>query len=176
MKKSKNSAAARQAAKTQPPFFPVAQYTSIVGVHITLLVFTTLFLPRATPIRTNAHQNPAPSDRPSHPFLEPLTKDPLSTLIAICGGTVILQGWWAGWIRKWHLDFMLSGSARLKSSELKRKLIVRIVSQFLCALPHEDLVGSEKCLDGDPLCCVFRICYPDFIWRSTYEVRFFFFL
>ncbi|KAJ7720793.1 GPI biosynthesis protein family Pig-F-domain-containing protein [Mycena metata] len=111
-----------------PTFFPFASYTATVGVHTTLLVFTALFLPQAvTPTlhelfesssssqrsgdaqgRTQAQQTSL--DRPQHPFLDALTLDPVATLICVCVGAALLQGWWGGWVRGWGVDYALRRS------------------------------------------------------------------
>jgi len=96
-------------------FFPFAQYTSIVGVHTTLLTFTALFLPRTTFLLefTTPSTDEAfitSKDRPQHPFLEALTLSPISTLLCICLGVLVLQAWWGGWVRNWAIDYTLVGS------------------------------------------------------------------
>ena len=103
------------ASSEKARFFPFARYTSIVGVHTTLLVFTALFLPRTTFL----FEFTTPSvdetlltsrDKPQHPFLVPLTLSPISTLLCICSGVVVLQAWWAGYVRDWAIDYALVGS------------------------------------------------------------------
>ncbi|KAH9947873.1 GPI biosynthesis protein family Pig-F-domain-containing protein [Amylocystis lapponica] len=81
-------------------FFPFARYTSVVGVHTSLLAFTTLFLPRTS---FNFLTNRSISAlRPN--TLQVLTGNPLRTVLWICAGTLLLQGWWAGWLRIWMLE------------------------------------------------------------------------
>lgn len=80
-----------------PGFFPFARYISIVGIHTSLLAFTALFLPHAS----RALQAPLASVS----FLQGLTNNPALTLAWICGGIIPLQGWWAGWVRKWMVEF-----------------------------------------------------------------------
>lgn len=96
-------------------FFPFARYTSVVGVHTTLLAFTALFLPRTTLLFQLATYGTDPSqmtsrDRPQHPFMEALTLNPVSTLTCICAGSVVLQAWWGGWLRDWSIEYVLEGS------------------------------------------------------------------
>ncbi|TCD68779.1 hypothetical protein EIP91_009792 [Steccherinum ochraceum] len=87
-------------------FFPFATYTSIVGVHTTLLLFSSLFLPRRPlpilPEYTTTYAFNAADD----PRLQTnrLTENPFRTAVWICIGTLILQIWWASWIRRWSLD------------------------------------------------------------------------
>lgn len=128
------------------PFFPLARYTSLVGVHCSLLLFTALFLPRTsfsnllssfltgtyTPNSRTAPANGtfphagdgAPSssaDRPEHPFLVALTRDPVATLGWLCAGAALLQVWWATWLRAWADDYRLSLlGAEMQADERRR--------------------------------------------------------
>lgn len=91
----------------EEPFFPFARYTSIVGVHTSLLLFTAFFLPRSSnQLGFTVTERPMSSrDRPQHEFLEALTANPLLTVASICLGTLVLQAWWAGWVRNWLFDW-----------------------------------------------------------------------
>ncbi|KAF9224988.1 hypothetical protein BS17DRAFT_731777 [Gyrodon lividus] len=88
--------------------FPFAQYASVLGVHLTLIGFTALYLPQTTrffrPLATRT------TDRPQSDFMEALTTDPVLTLIWICGGLVILEVWWASWVRKWYFQQTARGT------------------------------------------------------------------
>ena len=144
--KKRKAATASHPSRAKPGVFPLAQYTSVVGVHCMLLTFTALFLPRTPSILSNVERVSTNSrDRPQHPFLEPMTRDPLSTLLCICVGTAILQAWWAGWVRGWYLGLSSSGSDNRKRSEMKRrKVIVRSVHSrprcvFLLITAWQDL-------------------------------------
>jgi len=90
-------------------FFPFASYLSVVGVHTTLLAFVSLFLVR-TP-------QALPRSPTALPFLEALTRDPVSTVAWICAGVIPLQGWWAGWVRKWWIEFYMKGTDTEKKLE-----------------------------------------------------------
>ncbi|KAG5641370.1 hypothetical protein DXG03_005376 [Asterophora parasitica] len=101
-------------------FFPFARYTSVVGVHTTLLTFTALFLPRTTFLfeltkPTLDEELRTSRDRPQHPFLEDLTINPVSTLVCLCAGALLLQGWWGGWMRNWWVEYALTGTKDEKS-------------------------------------------------------------
>ncbi|KIJ64725.1 hypothetical protein HYDPIDRAFT_28092 [Hydnomerulius pinastri MD-312] len=95
---------------TIPPvdFFPFAQYASVVGVHLLLVGFTALYLPQTTrlfgPLATRT------TDRPQSEFMEALTADPVVTLGWICGGLVMLQVWWASWVRQWYFEQTAKGT------------------------------------------------------------------
>ncbi|CAK5280959.1 unnamed protein product [Mycena citricolor] len=92
-------------------FFPLARYTSVVGVHTSLLAFSALFLPRMDFLKPDIDRTVFTSqDRPQHPFLDALTESPVFTLATMCLGAVVVQSWWAGWIRSWSVDYALHGS------------------------------------------------------------------
>ncbi|KIK96074.1 hypothetical protein PAXRUDRAFT_826340 [Paxillus rubicundulus Ve08.2h10] len=88
--------------------FPLAQYASVLGVHLILIGFTALYIPQTTrlfrPFTTRT------TDRPQSDFMEALTADPLLTLIWICGGLMVLQLWWASWVRKWYFEQKARGT------------------------------------------------------------------
>lgn len=108
-RKSKAQAAATAPTATQPetppaavPFFPFARYTSIVGVHTSLLAFSTLLLPTTpTALLSKGLAGLQTGDRPRRAVVQVLTENPVRTVAWICAGTLLLQGWWAGWVRKW---------------------------------------------------------------------------
>ncbi|GLB39617.1 putative GPI biosynthesis protein family Pig-F [Lyophyllum shimeji] len=132
--------------KARTGFFPFARYTSVVGVHMTLLTFTALFLPRTTFFFELTRPSVDPElqtsrDRPQHPFLEELTLSPVSTLFCLCAGVFILQGWWGGWMRTWWTEYALEGTDvekklekvaadRHKMTELGRAWIATLLASF----------------------------------------------
>ena len=89
---------------SEPTYFPFARYTSVVGVHTSLLAFTALLLPATTPslggvlARWDFTRGTEGRD-----IMQALTEDPLRTLAWICIGAVILQCWWAGWVKEWFV-------------------------------------------------------------------------
>ncbi|KAH7910726.1 GPI biosynthesis protein family Pig-F-domain-containing protein [Hygrophoropsis aurantiaca] len=105
-------------------FFPFARYTSVVGVHSILIVFTALFLPQTSFIFAKPEERV--TDRPQSQFLEALTISPVLTLLWVCGGTVLLQSWWAGWMRIWCFDY----NARGNNTELKLERVQYQKSRF----------------------------------------------
>ena len=112
-KNRKGAASSLNAEHNRRPvsgIFPFARYVSVVGVHITLLAFVALFLPRVP-------RDPLHSSSPSTPFLEGLTRDPVLTVMWICAGAIPLQGWWAGWVRKWWIQFSIKGTDAEKRLE-----------------------------------------------------------
>ncbi|KAI0827321.1 GPI biosynthesis protein family Pig-F-domain-containing protein [Trametes gibbosa] len=86
-------------------FFPFARYTSIVGVHTSLLAFSTLLLP-TTPTSLLSQGLSALQDRDGsrRDVAELLTENPVRTVAWICAGTLLLQGWWATWMKAWLLE------------------------------------------------------------------------
>ena len=116
------------------PEFPFAHYTSIVGINSSLMVFVGLFLPRSSMPFLDIESNTSPiqatsRDRPQHPFLEPLTANPVATLLYICLGVTVLQAWWSAWVRHWWIDHSLKGDREDKKIQKqaldRRKLLVR---------------------------------------------------
>ncbi|KAG0699405.1 GPI biosynthesis protein family Pig-F-domain-containing protein [Suillus ampliporus] len=89
-------------------FFPYARYTSVVGVHTSLVAFTALFLPQTSHLLW-PHE-PTLTDRPQSQFLDAITDSPVVTLAWIAAGLVVLQVWWAGWIRQWCFEYTSRGT------------------------------------------------------------------
>ncbi|KAF8915434.1 GPI biosynthesis protein family Pig-F-domain-containing protein [Mucidula mucida] len=112
------------------PFFPFARYTSIVGVHTSLLAFVALFFPRMF-IDADMEQSSS-KDRPQHPFLVALTTSPTITVSSMILGVVVLQAWWGGWIRDWLIDYSLNGSDDARRLD-KTKINERKTSAFINA-------------------------------------------
>jgi len=98
------------AAVTPPPasdpdLFPYARFTSVTGVHTSLLAFTALFLPRTSLSLSFLTGQPEPVDvdhlGASDRALRLLTENPLRTVAWLCAGVMVLQAWWAGWLKSW---------------------------------------------------------------------------
>lgn len=129
MKTSSNSNPSTKYSVPSSPgeVFPGNSYIPVVGVHVTLLTFNALFLPRTTFLQelTNIPIDLAQLsslDRPQHPFLDPLTLSPLTTTLYICFGAAILQSWWAGYIREWWSLILVDGS---ENEQLEKVLLDR---------------------------------------------------
>ncbi|KAI0372354.1 PIG-F-domain-containing protein [Pilatotrama ljubarskyi] len=88
-------------------FFPFARYTSIVGVHTSLLAFSALLLP-TTPVSLLSKGFPISSEyaeeRPRRDVVELLTENPARTVAWMCAGAFILQSWWASWVNTWSWE------------------------------------------------------------------------
>ncbi|KAI0649864.1 GPI biosynthesis protein family Pig-F-domain-containing protein [Trametes meyenii] len=89
-------------------FFPFARYTSLVGVHTSLLAFSALLLPTTSTSLITKGVSFLPGStagtRPTRDVVQLLTEDPARTVAWICAGASILQAWWAGWVRAWSLE------------------------------------------------------------------------
>jgi len=107
---TKSAKTVAPARPTVPDYnkFPLAQYASVLGVHLLLVGFTTLYLPQTT--RLFAPLDAQKTDRPQSEFMEALTADPLATVSWIAAGLVLLQTWWAGWVRTWSFEQTTKGS------------------------------------------------------------------
>ncbi|KAF8909756.1 GPI biosynthesis protein family Pig-F-domain-containing protein [Gymnopilus junonius] len=95
---------------------PMTSYISVVGVHTTLWSFVALYLPRTQLLGDLANSTwdntPISSrDRPQHPSLTP-------TLLYICIGAVVLQSWWAGYLRDWWLKLGVRGTEEERKTEI----------------------------------------------------------
>ena len=90
-------------------YFPFARYTSVLGVHTSLLTFTALFLPRTSltslvDFLANRQAKPQPHSLRGNEVLKTLTENPPRTIVWICAGAFILQLWWAIWMRNWYFE------------------------------------------------------------------------
>jgi len=144
--KNRKGASSLNAQKPVSGFFPFARYISVVGVHTTLLAFVALFLPRIP-------RDPLRSLSPS-PFLEGLTRDPVLTVMWICAGAIPLQGWWAGWVRKWWIQFSIKGTdaeKRLEENERDRNKFSTLKNAFLATVATSFVVYIVVVLFGAPL-------------------------
>ncbi|KAJ3995388.1 GPI biosynthesis protein family Pig-F-domain-containing protein [Lentinula boryana] len=141
-----------------PDFFPFARYTSVVGVNSSLMVFVGLFLPRGTVLfdaaQSGATKQVTSRDRPQHPFLEPITANPVSTIAYICLGVIVLQAWWSAWLRTWYIDYTLKGTRDNKKMQ-KQTLDGRKLAQFgkawIFAAGSSLLIHAIVVLLGAPL-------------------------
>lgn len=102
--------------------FPLARFASLVGVHTTLILFTALFLPRSSYLITSLPSQASSKDRPQHPFLQPITADPLLTLTWLCFGAAVVQVSWAGWLKSERDEARIHIFGEDDEEKLKRKL------------------------------------------------------
>ena len=87
-------------ASAEAPIFPFARYTSIVGVHTSLLAFCALILPGTSSLSLwTVNEAKPPRD-----IAQVLTESPVRTVAWICVGALILQSWWASWVRQWSVE------------------------------------------------------------------------
>lgn len=97
------------------------KYSSLVGVHTTLLLFVAFFLPRTQLLQALFEPSNVPAtsqDRPQHPFLDNLTANPTLTVATIFVGSYVVQAWWAGFLRKsWWMRFVEGGDQDEKTAQ-----------------------------------------------------------
>ena len=118
-------------SEAQPaPFFPLARYASVTIVHACLLGFAALYLPRSSlsfftssnPFNTST-ENSAPSEETPPDALDLLTSNPARTVAWLCAGALLLQPWWAAWMKSWTREASLQLKGDRDAAEVsKRKL------------------------------------------------------
>lgn len=161
---------AQQAPRTPPapaptPFFPYARYTSLVGVHASLLAFTAIFLPRSA---FADFSSPAAAAQKRKDPLVLMTESPARSLAWMCLGCLVLQLWWAGWIREWRLEATLPPIQTAEDGSLietesqkaerilkqkqwdRQKANVRsLYTKHLAPLISESIIGQWLCCPSD---------------------------
>jgi phosphatidylinositol glycan class F len=128
----------------QNAFFPFARYTSVVGVHTSLVAFTALFLPQTS--RLFWQPETRGTNRPQTEFLDVLTDSPAITLAWIIAGLLILQPWWAGWVRQWSFEYTSRGTAdqikvekqRFQQGRFSVCLLTKCTSHFELLISHRN--------------------------------------
>ncbi|KAH7926884.1 hypothetical protein BV22DRAFT_1061962 [Leucogyrophana mollusca] len=133
-------------------FFPFARYTSIVGVHTSLVAFTALFLPQTSLLFRQPDARG--TDRPQHQFLEVLTANPVSTLMWICGGIMLLQTWWGGWVRWWCFEYASHGTdteVKLERTQYQNARFARLGEALMFTLGVSLLFHTTTVLFGAPI-------------------------
>jgi hypothetical protein len=80
---------------------PLKEYFSLLPYLSLLLIANFVVLPRsASWLGSNTSQRVS-QDRPEHPFLTPITSDPLLTMACEVAGTAFVIAWWSTRIRRW---------------------------------------------------------------------------
>ncbi|KZV91341.1 hypothetical protein EXIGLDRAFT_97710 [Exidia glandulosa HHB12029] len=107
-KKSKSTSATAQPPAPGPSADRAKQlehaalkYASRLTVHVSLLAFTALFLPRSTTFFVNLPAPQTSLDRPEPTFIQPLSASPLLTTAWLCVGASVLVTVWAAPMRTW---------------------------------------------------------------------------
>lgn len=109
-------------AATERAFFPLSRFSSLTGVHSTLLLFTAAYLPRSSFLLSPLPPQASSRDRPQHPFLHPLTADPLLTLVWLCLGVALVQASWGSWLRNESESANLMKLGDDEEAKMKRRL------------------------------------------------------
>ncbi|KAH8112802.1 PIG-F-domain-containing protein [Phellopilus nigrolimitatus] len=104
------------------PSFPISRFSSLLGVHTTLLLFTALYLPRSSFLLSPLPPQASSRDRPQHAFIRPLTADPQLTLIWLCVGVGVVQASWATWMKIEHENARLEMFGDDAESRVERTL------------------------------------------------------
>jgi len=122
-----------------------ANYVSFVGIHMTLLVSATLFLPRLS-------QTVLWASSPPSPFLQGLSSDPVSTLTWLCVGTAVLQTWWAEWMRRWWIESLVVGTEkRRQRKRTDKSKFSTLKDAWLATIATSFMVHAVIVLLGAPL-------------------------
>ncbi|OSD00497.1 hypothetical protein PYCCODRAFT_1371063 [Trametes coccinea BRFM310] len=124
-----------EASSDTSSFFPFARYTSIVGVHTSLLAFSALILPTTSlsllskGVSLFSGSDAPRADRPKRDIVQLLTEDPVRTVAWVCAGALILQTWWASWVKAWTVELRDQASSRpgggSDSAELAKQKLER---------------------------------------------------
>ncbi|KLO13285.1 hypothetical protein SCHPADRAFT_852771 [Schizopora paradoxa] len=83
-----------------PSSFPFSRFSSLLGVHSLLVIFTAGWLPRSSKYLGSLPPQASSKDRPQHPFLHPITADPLLTLGWLCIGILAVNATWAPFMKR----------------------------------------------------------------------------
>ncbi|KAH9934199.1 GPI biosynthesis protein family Pig-F-domain-containing protein [Fomitopsis serialis] len=130
------------------PFFPLARYASVTGVHACLLGFTALYLPRSSlsfftsfSLFETGPESTAPSDEAHSDALYLLTSSPARTVAWLCAGALLLQPWWAAWIESWSREASLQLKGDRDAAEVSKDKLERSIfnSQRVAAATHASL-------------------------------------
>ncbi|KIJ28289.1 hypothetical protein M422DRAFT_784599, partial [Sphaerobolus stellatus SS14] len=106
--------------------FPYFQCASVLGTLTVLLSFTAVYLPASTSLFTTLPPQQTSLDKPQHPLLIPITASPAWTLLWLCAGTAVCQGWWGGWMRAWWASYPRLGFVgRVKEMDEEAKIMKR---------------------------------------------------
>lgn len=152
---SKPTAKSRKTAPSMDRF-PFAQYASVLGVHLSLIGFTALYLPQTT--RFFAPLAPRKTDRPQSEFMEVLTADPSLTLCWISLGLTLLEVWWANWMRKWSFEQTAKGTEieirfdRVKFDGLRFTVREYMLGDWV-GFTHATVLEIKGCDCAHLVCC-----------------------
>jgi phosphatidylinositol glycan class F len=147
-----------QSTPSEPPL-SFSSYPSIVGVHASLLAFSALFVPQSKSYLELATQLPGAieftsQDHPQHPFLLPITVNPTLTLSTLCASSVLLQSWWAGWLKAWHMNSIMQGNEediRLNKAILRKSKAYGLLKAWAAVLFSSGIFHVVFVLFGAPI-------------------------
>jgi hypothetical protein len=110
-----------------PPSLPLREYFALLSYHSALLIASFLFLPRSTKGTRLSQRSSA--DRPEHPFLTPLTANPLRTMAWHVVGLAVCVTWWGQHLRTWRAGSKTRDDS--PASRQKRRRALADVSECL---------------------------------------------
>jgi phosphatidylinositol glycan class F len=90
-----------QASVAVQPQLPLKHYFALLSYLSSLLVANFLFLPRSSSWKRAPLAQRSSADRPEHPFLTPLTSDPIHTMAWHLLGLAVCLAWWSQHLRTW---------------------------------------------------------------------------
>ncbi|GFZ51415.1 hypothetical protein JCM24511_09177 [Saitozyma sp. JCM 24511] len=111
--------------ETTTPSLPLREYFALLSYHSALLVASLLFLPRSTKGARLLQRSSA--DRPEHPFLTPLTADPLRTMAWHVVGLAVCMTWWAQHLRTWWAGSKTRDDSPPSRQKRRRALADRLI-------------------------------------------------
>ncbi|KAI0342377.1 hypothetical protein BDW22DRAFT_1429219 [Trametopsis cervina] len=110
------------------PFFPYLRYTSLVGVHASLLAFTAVILPRSA---FADFSTPAQYKTQRRDPMVVMTEAPWRTVAWMCLGSLVLQWWWAGWVREWRLEASVNMDTAVYGQDVPKEDEVQKVRRIM---------------------------------------------
>lgn len=122
-------------ATAAAPFFPFSRFVSLAGVNTLLLFFSALYLPRSSYLLSAVPEQASSKDKPQHPFLKPITADPLLTLVWLCIGAIAVQASWSGWLKREMQSARVALFGEDDEAKLKRATATnadRMKASFTC--------------------------------------------
>ncbi|RSH86998.1 hypothetical protein EHS25_003486 [Saitozyma podzolica] len=108
-----------------PPSLPLREYFALLSYHSALLIASFLFLPRSTKGTRLSQRSSA--DRPEHPFLTPLTANPLRTMAWHVVGLAVCVTWWGQHLRTWRAGSKTRDDSPASRQKRRRALADRLL-------------------------------------------------
>ncbi|TFY78262.1 hypothetical protein EWM64_g5752 [Hericium alpestre] len=141
---------------TSPPQSPHTlplHYPPLLLIHALVLSASLLLLPSTTEIIP--FLPPAPPlarglDKPQHPFLYPITAQPVLTMVWAVLGAVGTVGWWGGWVRMWFREGTM-GSKGIQARLDRENRTADLINAWLFTFYAAVALNAVVILFGAPL-------------------------